>query len=99
MYKNDFLGLEFISGDKWSGPPVEGKVILSSMYEMDVGRSKWWDLLSLVAMVVAYRVIFLVMIKSSRAYRQWRQRAAWHLGVGSPASPTSSFASSFSFSS
>ena len=92
MYQNDFLGLNFgsLGSGAWPAPPIEGKMILTTIYDVDLSRSKWWDLAVLVVMVVGYRILFVLMVKLSRAYNMWRRTVS--VGVPSTA-PTSTFPS------
>ncbi|KAH7289660.1 hypothetical protein KP509_30G013300 [Ceratopteris richardii] len=64
MYQNDFLGLSF-QPSTLPAPPISGRFILTNLYQIDLSRSKWLNLLVLVAMIVGYRFLFLVMIKLS----------------------------------
>ncbi|KAH7315358.1 hypothetical protein KP509_21G046300 [Ceratopteris richardii] len=78
MYQNDFLGVNFQS-TTLPGPSIPGRFILKNMYQIDLSRSKWWDLFVLIAMVVGYRLLFVVMIKLSEVIPK-------HLSSASPAS-------------
>ncbi|XP_058191938.1 ABC transporter G family member 1-like isoform X1 [Rhododendron vialii] len=65
LYKNDFEGLYF-SSDQTGGLDVmiSGEEILRDEFQVEMGYSKWDDLGILLGMVVVYRVLFLVIIKS-----------------------------------
>lgn len=64
LYKNEFLGLVFedLGGE---GLTIGGEYILKNYLQVELGYSKWVDLAILLAMVVIYRVLFLVIIKVS----------------------------------
>ncbi|KAL5197860.1 hypothetical protein ABZP36_001372, partial [Zizania latifolia] len=64
LYKNEFLGLVFedLGG---GGLAINGEYILKNYLQVELSYSKWVDLGILVAMIVVYRVLFLVIIKIS----------------------------------
>jgi hypothetical protein len=69
MFKNEFEGLTF-PGNPAGGPRrVTGEEILRDTWEMVRGYSKWVDLAILLGMVVLYRILFLVIVKSSEKIR------------------------------
>ncbi|KAK9949496.1 hypothetical protein M0R45_005014 [Rubus argutus] len=48
------------------GPPtITGEDILKSIWQVDMGYSKWVDLAILFGMVIVYRLMFLGIIKTS----------------------------------
>ncbi|KAJ6791907.1 ABC transporter G family member 11-like [Iris pallida] len=70
LYKNEFMGQTF-SGDRRcvdGGPAdcttVSGEEILRDVWQMEMGHSKWIDLVVLCGMVVVYRLLFLVIVKT-----------------------------------
>ncbi|XP_038686688.1 ABC transporter G family member 1-like [Tripterygium wilfordii] len=64
LFKNEFEGLSF--PDSQTGQHiVDGDEILRNIWQVEMGYSKWVDLAILLAMVVLYRVLFLVIVKSS----------------------------------
>ncbi|KAK4750036.1 hypothetical protein SAY87_027485 [Trapa incisa] len=69
MFKNEFEGLEFPrpSGGGGSSSKITGDEVLRDIWEVDLGYSKWADLVILLAMVPAYRLIFLGIIKWNEA--------------------------------
>ncbi|KAJ7542445.1 hypothetical protein O6H91_10G107100 [Diphasiastrum complanatum] len=70
MYENDFIGLEF--DNKYPGlPKVPGEFVLTDVYEISVGRSKWWNLAIIVLMVLVYRVLFFLTIKYNENVQPW----------------------------
>jgi hypothetical protein len=69
MFKNEFEGLTF-PGNPAGGPrTVTSEEILRDTWEMERGYSKWVDLAILLGMVVLYRILFLVIFKSSEKIR------------------------------
>ncbi|KAI4330486.1 hypothetical protein MLD38_028772 [Melastoma candidum] len=66
FYKNEFLGLTF-PGEPAGGvgsSTISGENVLRSFWEMEMGYSKWVDLGILLGMVVFYRLIFFVVVKT-----------------------------------
>ena len=68
MYKNEFAGTTFPNGNqvgmgnsKW----LSGERILRDTWQVEMGYSKWVDLAVLLGMIVLYRVLFLVIIKTT----------------------------------
>ncbi|CAL5089903.1 unnamed protein product [Urochloa decumbens] len=68
LYKNEFLGLAFedLGG---RGLTLNGEYILKTYLQVEMGYSKWVDLAILLAMVLIYRVLFLVTIKVGEALK------------------------------
>ncbi|KAE9450001.1 hypothetical protein C3L33_18098, partial [Rhododendron williamsianum] len=63
FYKNEFEGLTF-PNDKVGGPPtITGDEILRNTWEVEMGYSKWVDVVILLGMAVLYRLMFLGIIK------------------------------------
>eukprot|EP01018_Ginkgo_biloba_P007516 Gb_05239 [translate_table: standard] len=62
LYKNDFDGLNFGSKEA-GGPIINGDEILRETYQVEMGYSKWVDLLILSGMVIVYRLIFFMVLK------------------------------------
>ncbi|EHA8586201.1 putative ABC transporter G family member 11 [Cocos nucifera] len=50
---------------------MTGEFILENVFEIDVNRSKWWDLSVLFSMVVIYRLLFFIMIKVNEDVTPW----------------------------
>ncbi|CAM0907694.1 unnamed protein product [Alopecurus aequalis] len=65
LYKNEFLGLVFKTDGGSGGSNISGQYILKNNLQVEMGHSKWVDLAILLAMIIIYRVIFLVIIKVS----------------------------------
>ncbi|KAG5529492.1 hypothetical protein RHGRI_030024 [Rhododendron griersonianum] len=63
FYKNEFEGLTF-PNDKVGGPPtITGDEILRNAWEVEMGYSKWVDVVILLGMAILYRLMFLGIIK------------------------------------
>lgn len=68
FYKNEFEGLRFPSSDKGSSQSssvLSGEEILRSVWQVEMGYSKWVDLAILFGMVILYRLLFLGIIKTA----------------------------------
>ncbi|XP_012480009.1 ABC transporter G family member 1 isoform X1 [Gossypium raimondii] len=67
MFKNEFLGLTFPNVEAGNGgsPTITGEEILKQTWHFETAYSKWVDLAILFAMVVFYRVLFLIIIKTT----------------------------------
>ena len=63
FYKNEFEGLTFNSNQA-GGPPISGDYILRNTWLVEMGYSKWIDLVILLGMVVLYRLMFWGIIKT-----------------------------------
>lgn len=64
MFKNEFEGLTF--PNQAGGPrTIPGEQILRDRWQVEMGVSKWVDLAILLGMVVLYRILFLVIIKTT----------------------------------
>ncbi|XP_062026054.1 ABC transporter G family member 1-like [Rosa rugosa] len=65
FYKNEFEGLTFPSNQAGGPPIITGEEILKSIWQMEMGYSKWVDLAILFGMVIVYRLMFFGIIKTS----------------------------------
>ncbi|KAF8409403.1 hypothetical protein HHK36_005479 [Tetracentron sinense] len=65
FYKNEFEGLTFSNNQAGGAPTINGEEILRNIWKMEMGYSKWVDLAILLGMVVLYRLMFLVIIKTN----------------------------------
>ncbi|KAH7550575.1 hypothetical protein JRO89_XS13G0224200 [Xanthoceras sorbifolium] len=70
QYQNDLKGLLF-NNQSPDLPKIPGDYILENVFQIDVTRSKWIDLSIILSMIVAYRIIFFVMIKISEDVTPW----------------------------
>lgn len=69
MFKNEFEGLEFPSQPGGGGKTMDGEQILRDIWEVDMGYSKWVDLGILLGMILLYRVLFFIIIKTNEVIR------------------------------
>ncbi|GAB2219596.1 hypothetical protein Droror1_Dr00007233 [Drosera rotundifolia] len=65
QYQNDLKGLIFDTNNPLIGR-ISGEDILTRIFQIDVNRSKWIDLSVIFSMIIAYRVIFFLMIKINK---------------------------------
>ncbi|KAL6219830.1 hypothetical protein ACLB2K_007589 [Fragaria x ananassa] len=65
FYKNEFEELTFPSNQAGGAPTITGEDILKSIWQVEMGYSKWIDLAILFGMVIVYRLMFLGIIKFS----------------------------------
>ena len=67
LFKNEFEGLKFTTNEVGGGSHhyVSGEEILRYTYEADMSYSKWVDLAVLLGMLVLYRALFFVIIKTT----------------------------------
>nr|XP_048337591.1 ABC transporter G family member 1-like isoform X3 [Ziziphus jujuba var. spinosa] len=65
MFKNEFEGLTFPNNEVGGRPTISGEEILRNKWQVDMGHSKWVDLGILLGMIAFYRILFLVIIKTS----------------------------------
>ncbi|KAJ6822566.1 putative ABC transporter G family member 11 [Iris pallida] len=70
QYQNDLRGLVF-DNETPDQPKIPGEYILEYVFQINVHRSKWLDLMVLFSMIVVYRIIFFVMIKISEDVTPW----------------------------
>ncbi|KAF8404635.1 hypothetical protein HHK36_009523 [Tetracentron sinense] len=65
FYKNEFEGLTFPNNLVGGTSTINGEKILRNVWQMETGYSKWVDLAILLGMVVLYRLMFLVIVKTN----------------------------------
>lgn len=70
QYQNDLKGLLF-DNQTPDLPKIPGEYVLENVFQIDVSRSKWWDLSVLYSMVIIYRIIFFIMIKINEDVTPW----------------------------
>lgn len=67
-FKNEFDGLTFVLDDEEDGRSksriVSGREILRNIWQVEMGQSKWVDLIILFGMILLFRLMFLVITKS-----------------------------------
>ncbi|XWS39748.1 hypothetical protein CRYUN_Cryun18bG0080900 [Craigia yunnanensis] len=65
LFKNEFEGLTFPNIQARGPPTITGEEILKKTWYVEMAYSKWIDLAILLAMVVLYRFLFLIIIKTT----------------------------------
>ncbi|KAL4282099.1 hypothetical protein GQ457_03G004490 [Hibiscus cannabinus] len=69
LFKNEFQGLTFpnVQGGVAGSAPttISGEEVLNQTWHIEMGYSKWVDLAILFAMVVFYRLLFSVIVKTT----------------------------------
>lgn len=70
QYQNDLRGLVF-DNQTPDLPKIPGEYILEKVFQIDVYRSKWWDLTVLFSMIIIYRILFFIMIKINEDVTPW----------------------------
>ncbi|MED6211663.1 ATP-binding cassette sub- G member 1 [Stylosanthes scabra] len=64
LYKNEFEGLSFPS-NQGMRTRISGEEVLRTTWEVDLTYSKWVDFAILLGMIFVYRVLFLLIIKTT----------------------------------
>ncbi|KAL5705183.1 ATP-binding cassette sub- G member 1 [Ranunculus cassubicifolius] len=65
LYKNEYEGLSFPSNPIDSSQNITGDEVLRVVWQVEMGYSKWVDLIILFGMVVLYRLMFFSIIKTT----------------------------------
>ncbi|CAB4283780.1 unnamed protein product [Prunus armeniaca] len=68
FYKNEFEGLIFPNEQATRPSTITGEEILRSIWQVQMGYSKWVDLAILFGMVIVYRLMFLGIIKTTENF-------------------------------
>ncbi|KAI5324683.1 hypothetical protein L3X38_033756 [Prunus dulcis] len=68
FYKNEFEGLTFPNDQAARPSTITGEEILRSIWQVQMGYSKWVDLAILFGMVIVYRLMFLGIIKTTEKF-------------------------------
>ncbi|KAG2633051.1 hypothetical protein PVAP13_2NG289500 [Panicum virgatum] len=63
FYKNEFLGLVLENNPGVGDKTITGEQVISVLFETEMGHSKWVDFAVLCGMIVAYRLLFVMIIK------------------------------------
>ncbi|CAN6172068.1 unnamed protein product [Urochloa humidicola] len=63
FYKNEFLGLVLQNNPGLGDETITGEQVISELFETEMGHSKWVDFAVLCGMIVAYRLLFVLIIK------------------------------------
>lgn len=70
QYQNDLLGLVF-DNQTPDLPKVPGEYILENFFQIDLNRSKWLNLTVLFSMIIIYRMMFFILIKTNEDVTPW----------------------------
>ncbi|KAI3675839.1 hypothetical protein L1987_85435 [Smallanthus sonchifolius] len=62
LFKNEFEGVKYVYNEGGVQKSMDGENILRVKWQVEMGYSKWIDLLIILGMVVIYRVLFCVII-------------------------------------
>ncbi|KAI3675838.1 hypothetical protein L1987_85434 [Smallanthus sonchifolius] len=62
LFKNEFEGVRYVYNETGVQKILDGEYILREKWQVEMGYSKWIDLLIILGMVVIYRVLFWVII-------------------------------------
>ncbi|RVW78348.1 ABC transporter G family member 11 [Vitis vinifera] len=65
LYKNEFKGLTFPNDEAGGPSTISGEEILRKTWQVEMAYSKWVDLAILLGMVALYRILFLIIIKTT----------------------------------
>ncbi|KAL4555965.1 hypothetical protein LXL04_038599 [Taraxacum kok-saghyz] len=69
MFKNEFEGVQYVYNEEGMRKVVDGGDILRDTWQVEMGYSKWVDLVIVLAMVVISRLVFLVIIKIAEKFK------------------------------
>ncbi|KAH9712936.1 hypothetical protein KPL71_020187 [Citrus sinensis] len=64
-----FEGLTFPNNQAKGPPIITGKEVLTSVWQVDIGHSKWIDLVILLGMLFFYRFLFWAIIKTTEKFK------------------------------
>ncbi|MFS7936699.1 putative ABC-type xenobiotic transporter [Helianthus anomalus] len=70
QYQNDLRGLMF-DNQTPDLPQIPGEYVLEYVFQITVTRSKWINLSVIFSMIIAYRIIFFLMIKINEDLTPW----------------------------
>ncbi|KFK42295.1 hypothetical protein AALP_AA2G237200 [Arabis alpina] len=69
QYQNDLRGLYFDS--QGSAFKIPGEYVLENVFQINLHRSKWINLSVILSMIIIYRIIFFIMIKTNEDVTPW----------------------------
>ena len=69
MFKNEFEGVVFPGKAVGSSHNISGEEILRDKWQVEMSYSKWVDLAILLGMVILYRILFLLIIKTTEKFK------------------------------
>ena len=62
LFKNEFEGVKYVYNEMGVQKTVDGGYILRNQWQVEMGYSKWIDLVTILGMVVVSRVLFWVIM-------------------------------------
>ncbi|XP_049411400.1 ABC transporter G family member 1-like [Solanum stenotomum] len=68
MFKNEFEGLKFRDDMFGNNHIMSGEVILRERWQAEMGHSKWVDMVILVGILILYRLVFFLIIKTKEKF-------------------------------
>jgi hypothetical protein len=78
LYKNEFMGLTFPSDQLvQTNVTISGVQVLQEKLEVEMGYSKWVDIVILFGMMVIYRMIFFAVVKIAEEVRPKMRKMRW----------------------
>uniref|UniRef100_A0ACD5U806 Uncharacterized protein n=1 Tax=Avena sativa TaxID=4498 RepID=A0ACD5U806_AVESA len=78
LYKNEFMGLTFPSDQLvQANTTISGIQVLRENLEVEMGYSKWVDIVILFGMMVLYRMIFFAVVKIGEEVRPKMRKMRW----------------------
>lgn len=69
LFKNEFEGLVFPGKVLGMTHKISGEKILRNEWQVEMSYSKWADLGVLLGMVVLYRILFLLIVKTTEKFK------------------------------
>uniref|UniRef100_M4EAY5 ABC transporter domain-containing protein n=1 Tax=Brassica campestris TaxID=3711 RepID=M4EAY5_BRACM len=69
QYQNDLRGVMFDS--QGSAFKIPGEYVLENVFQINLHRSKWINLSVILSMIIIYRIIFFIMIKTNEDVTPW----------------------------
>ncbi|KAF3632129.1 ABC transporter G family member 11 [Capsicum annuum] len=68
MFKNEFEGLLFTDNVDGNTHTISGEDVLRERWQVEMAYSKWMDLIILVGILILYRLVFLLIVKTNEKF-------------------------------
>ncbi|PHT64136.1 ABC transporter G family member 15 [Capsicum chinense] len=68
MFKNEFEGLKFTDDMFGNNHIMSGEEVLRVRWQAEMGHSKWVDLVILLGILISYRLVFFLIIKTKEKF-------------------------------
>lgn len=68
MFKNEFEGLKFTDDMFGNNHIMSGEEVLRVRWQAEMGHSKWVDLVILLGILILYRLVFFLIIKTKEKF-------------------------------